>query len=381
MTELPLSKTIDIEDFVAPELVPYLREINEQEAIRIGSNADEIVFDSKQWEHACALRALDEAQAASAGSWVAGIGAGVEGTIFALARRGCLVFPIDRYLHRSVWSDVAPAGMMIDPTRFSQLPYPRGHVIPVHSNAIRLNLPDCQFDGVFSSGSIEHFGSLDNVAEAAREIGRILKPGGVASIATEFRLEGPVDRPWFDDNVILFTPELLERYIVEPSGLTLRAPIRFEQSERTFETRQNLVDFLQRAQNIHILEEKRALYPNLVLYHDGFLFCSIVITLYKDQNTGASSSGSQSSDAARATDRVDDLVARENADLARELESFQRSPPAALPAPQIQIGDLQHLQAENDRLQQELVRANAWKHWRIMRPVRFVYRRLKRRRG
>src|SRR4029079_10268923 len=160
MTELPLSKTIDIEDFSAPELIPYLREINEEEAIRFGSSADEIVVDSKQWECACALRALDAAQAASPGSWVAGVGAGIEGTIFALARRGCLVFPVDRYLHRSVWSDVAPAGMMVDPARFSQLPFPRGHVIPVHSNALRLNLPDGRFDGVFSSGSIEHFGSL-----------------------------------------------------------------------------------------------------------------------------------------------------------------------------------------------------------------------------
>jgi hypothetical protein len=270
--------------------------------------------------------------------------------------------------------------MMVDPARFSQLPYPRGHVIPVHSNALRLNLPDGRFDGVFSSGSIEHFGSLDNVAQAAQEIGRILKPGGVASIATEFRLEGPADRSWFDDNVILFTPELLERYIVAPSGLRLRTPIRFEQSERTFESRQNLVDFLQRAQNVHTLEEKRATYPNLVLYHDGFLFCSIVLTLHKDEGTGASSPVSRSSEVA-AADPAGVAVDRENAELARELENFQRSPAAAPPAPQIQIGDLQRLQTENDRLQQDLVRANAWKHWKIMRPVRFVYRRLKRRRG
>jgi len=380
MTELPLSKTIDIEDFSAPELIPYLREINEEEAIRFGSSADEIVVDSKQWECACALRALDAAQAASPGSWVAGVGAGIEGTIFALARRGCLVFPVDRYLHRTVWSDVAPAGMMVDPARFSQLPFPRGHVIPVHSNALRLNLPDGRFDGVFSSGSIEHFGSLDNVAEAAREIGRILKPGGVASIATEFRLEGPADRAWFDDNVILFTPELLDRYIVRPSGLSLRAPVRFEQSARTFESRQNLVDFLQRAQNIHTIEEKRAAYPNLVLYHDGFLFCSIVLTLYKDEGASSASSASRSGDAVGA-DPVDGTVNRENAELAAELERFQRSPAAAPPAPQIQIGDLQRLQTENDRLQQDLARANAWKHWTIMRPVRFVYRRLKRWRG
>src|SRR5512144_49067 len=121
---LPLSKVIDLDDFQAPELRPYLREVNEQEAARFGSSPDDIVPDSKQWECAMALRALDGSGCASRGKMGAGIGAGTEATIFALARRAALVFPVDRYLQRTVWSDVAPAGMLIDPSRYCVLDVP-----------------------------------------------------------------------------------------------------------------------------------------------------------------------------------------------------------------------------------------------------------------
>jgi SAM-dependent methyltransferase len=373
---LPLSKVIDLEDFESPELRPYLREINEQEAARFGSAPDDIVPDSKQWECAMALRVLDRNGFATSGRMVAGIGAGTEATIFALARRGCLVFPVDLYLQRTVWSDVAPAGMLIDPSRYCVLDVPQGHIIPVHSSALKVNLPSNSFDAVFSSGSIEHFGSLDNVALAAREIGRILKPGGVASIATEFRLDGPDDRRWFDDNVILFTPQLLERYIVEPSGLVLREPLAVRQSDTTFETRHNLVDFLQRAQIVHGIEEKRAVYPNLVLYHEGFLFCSVVLTLYKDRDVPDTTQ-------TQARARAEVEVAEENAALSAALERFQRTPdqPNVPAESHALFGEVARLRAEADWLRAEYERSNAWKKWTAMRPARFVYRRIKRWRG
>jgi SAM-dependent methyltransferase len=369
MADLPTAKVIDLHDFEHPRLLPYLHEINEQEARKFGSAPDAIIPDSKQWECAMALRALDEAGVAGKGSLIAGIGAGAEATIFALARRGCLVFPTDRYLQRSVWSDVAPAGMLIDPAQYCPLDVPRGNILPVNSNALWLNLPSNTFDGVFSSGSIEHFGSLANVGIAAREIGRILKPGGVASIATEFRLEGPADRPWFDDNVILFTEEMLRRHIIEPSGLTLRDGLSTAVSDATFESRQNLVDFLRRADTVNSLEEKRAVYPNLVLYHDGFLFCSVVLTLYKDASVADST--------VEPPSEIRAAVRRENEELARSLELYQRSPDEQSGASRLAFGEVEALRAENAVLRAALPQPLSWKYWRVMRPVRVVYRRLK----
>ncbi len=373
---LAQSKVIDLGDFASPELLPYLTEVNAEEAVRLGCAPEAIVPDSKQWECAMALRALDLAGAARPKAMIAGIGAGTEATIFALARRGALVFPADRYLSRTEWSDVAPAGMLVNPAQYSSLEVPLGHVIPVHSSALRPNLPSDTFDAVFSSGSIEHFGSLENVALAAAEIGRILKPGGVASISTEFRIEGPHDRPWFDDNVILFTPSMLIRYIVEPSGLTMREGLDTTQSDRTFESRQNLVDFLRRTLAVHNLEEKRAVYPNLVLYHDGFLFCSVALTLHKDHPMPEIV---ETEATRRAAARID----TENASLAAALERGQRTADfsEASSESHILFGEVERLRDENAALRAACDRANAWKKWRILRPARFVYRRIKRARG
>lgn len=372
---LPRSKVIDFADFESAELRPYLREINAHEAARFGASADDIARDSKQWEWAMALRALDLAGAAAPGRMVAGIGAGTEATIFALARRQALVFAVDRYLGRSAWSDVAPAGMLIDPPRYSVLETPRGHVIPIHSDALRLNLPSNTFDGVFSSGVLEHLGSLDNVAHAAREIGRILKPGGVASIATTLRLEGPPDRVGFADELILFTAELLERHVVAPSGLVLPEPIALDQSPRTFESRHNLVDFVTRAQLVHALAEKRAIHPNLVLYHDGFLFCPVVLTLYKERALSDDVADDQ------AGAGIEAEIAAQNAALGASLERFQRMMDEGNVPPESHLlfGEVERLRTENDALRGALDRANAWKHWRVLRPARFVYQRMRRR--
>lgn len=371
---LPLSKVIDVDDFASPDLLPYLHEVNEQEAVQFGSRPEDIVPDSKQWECAMALRALDGAGLAAPGRLIAGIGAGTEATIFALARRKAIVVPVDRYLDRTVWSDVAPAGMMIDAAEYSPLPIPRGHVIPVHSSALALNLPSDTFDGVFSSGSIEHFGSIENVARAAREIGRILKPGGIASIATEFRLDGPPDRRWFDDDVILFTSEMLDEHIVGPSALTMQGPLVTQQSDRTFESRSNLADFLERAKSVRRLDEKHDVYPNLVLYHDGFLFCSVVLTLVKDDPQPRPLADDEA---------VDERVRTENAALAAALERFQRTPATAGEPAQnhLLFGEVERLRRENDALRALYDRSNAWKHWRALRPARYVYRRIKRWRG
>jgi len=371
---LPLSKLIDADDFDAPDLASYLREIDALESLRSGSSTADRLADPKQWQAAMTLRAFDAEGVASAGHLIGGVGAGTEATLFALAQRGAVVFAMDRYLERTAWSDVAPAGMLIDPHQYSPIDYPHGHVIALHSSALALNVPSNTFDGVFCNGLIEHLGSLANVGTAAKEIGRVLKPGGVATIATEFRIDGPDDRGWFDDDMMLFTPELLQRHVVDASGLVQRDPLVTTQSDRTFESRRDLMDFPDAAGSLPALDEKRMTSPSLVVYHDGFLFCSIVLTLFKK----GSSEDAASDDDARAQ------VQLENAALAASLERFQRTSDHADAAPaqhHMLFGEVERLRTENDALRALYDRSNAWKHWRALRPARFVYRRYKRWRG
>ena len=375
---LALSKVIDLDDFASADLRPYLQEINGLEAARFGAAAEEIVPDSKQWSCAMVLRALDLAGAASEGCMIAGIGAGTEPTLFALARRGALVFAADRYLHRTRWSDVAPAGMLVDPAQYCDAEVPPGRVIAVQANALKLHLPSNAFDAVFCCAAIECLGSLDAVAVAAREIGRLLKPGGVAAFVTEYRVEGPADRRGFHDDVILFTPQTLSEHVVAASGLTLREPIVTFQSDATFETRRELADFRSHAATSHGLDEKRASQPNLVLYHDGFLFCPVALTLHKDRPTQPMTERERAT-ARQAAAEVD----AENAALAADLESYQRMRDAAdAPAEShLLFGEVERLRVENEALRAAYDRSNAWKRWPVMRPARFVYRRVKRLRG
>jgi SAM-dependent methyltransferase len=294
MTSLPFTKVIDIADFADPCLTPFLEEISYDEMVRFGLSKPAIVPDSKQWECAMMLRTFAEHGVIGPNATFAGIGAGTEQTTYALAARGCVVFPTDRYLEVTPWSDVAPAGMMVRPAQYTKFKFDCGNVLPVHTDARVLRLPSNFFDGVYSAGSIEHFGSLEAVAAAAEEIGRILKPGGVAGISTEFRLEGPNDRPWFDDTCILFTPELLDKWIVKPSGLEVIGDATMSTSPATYDSRVVLLDFLSTAGSVDSLTRKRSVYPNLVLFHQGFLFCSVHLALRKPLAPAASARGSRS---------------------------------------------------------------------------------------
>src|SRR3546814_19579580 len=64
-----------------------------------------------------------------------------------------------------------------------------------HMDALDLRYEDDSFDAIFSSSSIEHFGTHADVARSIRQAHRVLKPGGVLSLSTELRIAGPVPGP------------------------------------------------------------------------------------------------------------------------------------------------------------------------------------------
>ena len=157
----------------------------------------------------------------------------------------------DIYASAGPWADVAPSGFLVAPSQFAgDIPSEPRHIVPLHQDARALDLPDEEFDGVFSSGSIEHFGSLRFVASAAYEIGRVLKPGGTAAIATEFKVAGPPDGDGWDPSVILFSPEKIQRWIVEASGLVLVDPLDTTLSDETLSVRRDLLGFLNAAKQV-----------------------------------------------------------------------------------------------------------------------------------
>jgi SAM-dependent methyltransferase len=231
----------------------------------------------KGWEIEMALKALHDLGGAHPNANILGVGAGTERTIFELAnaQSAALVTPTDIYLTPGVWADWHGEKFMKNPHAFAPegLPYDSARIIPMHVDMCDMPYDDEVYDGIFSSGSIEHVGypktaSWELVAKAAREIGRVLKKGGIASISTEFKVSG---EGWGFEGVRLFSKEDILKYIVEPSGLELVGEVDWEY-------RGDLSDYAELADAVRNpqAEENKPL-----LRHGGFLFTSLHLALKK----------------------------------------------------------------------------------------------------
>lgn len=182
------------------------------------------VANRKGWEIAMSLKALRELGAVHENALILGVGAAVEPTIFHLSNEVKFVVATDLYLDMGAWVKWAGKDFLMNPAQYADgVSCNPQRIIPQHVDMTHIPYPDNTFDGVFSSGSIEHVGTngkpdYQAIAQAAREIGRVVKPGGIISLSTEWKLSGD---GWGWANVVLFDEETLMKYIVEPSGCEL----------------------------------------------------------------------------------------------------------------------------------------------------------------
>jgi SAM-dependent methyltransferase len=135
--------------------------------------------------------------------------------------------------------------MLTDPASYAPYPYREERLDVRHMDGRQLDFEDASFDVVFSLSSIEHFGSTRDVQQAAREIGRVVRPGGFAFIVTECFLSRHITNSRVLQTAVrlatrgracekatlrrraldVFTPRELESLIVRPSGLELVQPL------------------------------------------------------------------------------------------------------------------------------------------------------------
>jgi len=295
---LPYAKLCELADFSDPGLRELIRDM-------AGVGPDRPDYPDgeehrKPWEVAMSARSLRDFGALRPDAEILGVGAGTEATIFWLTRHVKRVFATDLYLTDDSWSELdSGAGMLHAPERETTLDWNPQRLVVQHMNALELSFEDDSFDGIFSSGSIEHFGGLDEIHRSVEEMYRVLRPGGVVALATEFRLGGP--SPGLPGTA-LFDEGELRRVLLDgldwelPSPLdlsisdeTMAAPVDFDSLVEISMAKPSvwmkLKDALGRDVNVKptAIRHLPTPYPHIVLSKDEFLWTSVFVTLIKPQ--------------------------------------------------------------------------------------------------
>lgn len=244
-------KLCDLRDFADPGLRSMLREI-------VGpGQPEESEVQRKFWEYALLGSYLDEVGAITPEAQVLAVAAGHEAPLYWLSNRVARMLATDIYGDGgfNVEGREADASMLTDPSAFAPYDYRPDHLEVAHMNALALDLPDESFDIVFSLSSIEHFGGAPGAERGAAEMARVLKPGGHLVIVTECFVGSHVlDSPRVQNAIRIltrgrvcttataeqrvlevFTPEEIQKHVVEPTGLPLVQPLDLTVSDETFD--------------------------------------------------------------------------------------------------------------------------------------------------
>jgi SAM-dependent methyltransferase len=207
----------------------------------------------KFWEYAMLTLFLEDVGRLNEQTVALSVGAGHEEVLYWLTNEIGRVVATDIYGEGTFVE--ADDAMLKDPGRFAPYAYIRDRLDVRRMDARSLRFKDATFDVVFSLSSIEHFGSKQDIQQAASEIGRVLRPGGHAFIVTECFLSRHVTNSRVLQSAVriatlgrvcenatlrrraldVFTPRELESLIVRPSGLELLQPLDTTISPETWE--------------------------------------------------------------------------------------------------------------------------------------------------
>ncbi len=224
-----------------------------------------MVSHRKNWEFTHTIYGLEKLGKLTEESSILGVAAGHEHPLYYFANKCGSVTGTDLYegsfaVDGKGEAEADPA-VLKEAEKYAPFPYRKDRLKYMKMDALNLNFPDESFDAVTCLSSIEHFGGPDNYIKSAKEMARVLKPGGIAALTTEFSLSGGEYTGYFNrDN--------LYEYIIKPSGMELTEPFRFHINPEYYS-------------EIKILPHDHGLLPHLLIQTGKILFTSVSIFLRK----------------------------------------------------------------------------------------------------
>ena len=191
---------------------------------KIPSNRRHDFIHRKDWEWTLGIIAMKKFNKLNNRCTAIGIGTGREDILFYLANNLKHVYATDLYDGKE-WNNYAIADFPENPRKYAPFPYKEDTLTVLRMDGTNLEFPSETFDIAFSFSSIEHFGGErhEGALKSMREIERVLKPTGIAVIATEYILNNKEHIEFFNKRTI-YTDLInkLERLkLVEPLDLRI----------------------------------------------------------------------------------------------------------------------------------------------------------------
>jgi SAM-dependent methyltransferase len=179
----------------------------------------------KGWEWTQTLYGLQKLDMLRPEHSALGVGSGRESLIFWLGARISRVNSTDIYCN-TAWATndgrEADPDILSNPQDFCPKPVDVERIKFMNMDGTQLGFRDDSFHFAWSMSSIEHFGGHDKSAQAVREMGRVVRPGGIVAITTEYLLAEEYQHPEY------FNKDQVEQYLVKASPqLALVEPIDF----------------------------------------------------------------------------------------------------------------------------------------------------------
>ncbi len=173
----------------------------------------------KSYEFTQLLFGLETLGAIREDAAVLSVGAGHECVLYWLANHVGRVVATDAYEGRwqSAGAREGDAGVIDDPAAYAPFPYRADRLAFMRMDGRALEFGDGTFDIAYSLSSIEHFGGFAGARSAVLEMGRVLRPGGILALATEYIVSGPSHEEAFQPDEI--------HALLDLPGLTLVEPI------------------------------------------------------------------------------------------------------------------------------------------------------------
>ncbi len=255
----------------------YINKVGWEMKTSIVNSRKQGLIHRKDWEWALGVMAMERFGKLKKDNVAIGIGAGREEILFYLANKVSRVYATDLYDGKG-WKNFAPTDFLRDPKKYAPFPYDEDALTVLRMDGSKLDFPDETFDIAFSFSSIEHFGGENHsgALKAMREIERVLKPGGIAIITTEYILNDKEHPEFFNKKTIYsdLIDKLDKLKPVEPLDLRI-----------TTNTLDKVIDYESAVywdKSLNNDEFKRN-NPLLLVRVEGMLITSIMIVFQKQQ--------------------------------------------------------------------------------------------------